>query len=169
MPTKTVTKKTAVKKTVKATVRKEPAAKAKKVVEAPVADTGEDLYIVLNGVKHQFSSQISAFYDVKEFFFKGTFTKGDSIKFVRGDNREVPVHTMPNCGFTLIGKAQRLISASKALVANGEAGDDQEYVYINDHSTLTFVGDTSEHTLFLRVYDNISGIENDRWAVLYID
>lgn len=153
----------------KSTVKKTVAKTVKPVEAAPAVDTGEDLYVVINGVKHQFSSQISAIYDVKEYFFKGKFTKGASIKFVHGDGREVPVHNMPNCGYTFVGKAQRLLAAGKALVANGEAGDDQEYVYINDHSTLSYVGESEEHTIFLRVYDNLSGTDNDRWAVVYMD
>lgn len=170
---KTTAKTTTAKKA--AAAPKAKAATSSKAIEvkeaevAKVVDTGEDLYVVLNGQKHQFSSQISSFYDVKEYFYKGSFTKGDSVKFVRGNGEQVPVHHTPNCGYTLVGKAQRLLAPSKALVASGESGDDQEYVYINDHSTLSYVGESGEHTIFLRVYDNINGINNDRWAVIYID
>lgn len=132
-------------------------------------DTGEDLYVLVGGVKHQFHSQISKIYDVKEFWYKGEFKKGDSIKFAHGDGRDVPVHDTPNCGYTLVGKAQRLLTSKKALLANGEAGDDQEYVYINDHSELTFAANTAEYTLFVRVYDNLNGVDNDRWVVIYME
>lgn len=143
---------------------------AMKEMPRPVeADTGEDLYVIVGGVRHQFSSQISKIYDVKEFFYKGTFKKGESIRFCHADGNEVPVHDTPNCGYTLVGKAQRLLASKKALLANGEAGDDQEYVYINDHSELNFVGPTGEHTLFVRVYDNLNGINNDRWVVIYME
>jgi hypothetical protein len=136
---------------------------------AKIVANGDDLYVVLNGKKNKFSTQTSPIYGVKEYFFKGTFAKGDAIKFVRADDTEVPVHHTPNCGYTLVGKAQRLFAANKALIANGEAGDDQQYVYINDRSTLAYVGDSGDHTLFVRVYDNLSGINNDRWVVVYID
>ncbi len=132
-------------------------------------DTGEDLFVILGGVRHQFSSQISKIYDVKEYFYKGRFNKGDSIRFVHRNGSEVPVHDTPNCGYTLVGKAQRLLASKKALLANGEPGDDQEYVYINDHSELSFVADSAEYTLFVRVYDNLNDINNDRWVVIYME
>lgn len=142
--------------------------KAAKEVTKQV-DTGEDLYVILGGVKHQFKSQLSKIYDVKEFWYRGEFKTGDSIKFAHGNGNEVPVHDTPNCGYTLVGKAQRLFSSKKALIANGESGDDQEYVYINDHSELTYTAPTGEYTLFVRIYDNLNGIENDRWVVIYME
>lgn len=153
-----------------ATTKKAPAAKPKKaVVTEAVADTGEDLFLVIGREKHQFSSQISSFYDVKEYFWRGVLTNGLDIKFVHQDGREVPAHQDRNCGYTLIGKAKSMIKANKALTTPGEPSDDQEYVYINEHSTLTYVGETGEHTVYVRVYDNISGTDNDRWAVIYLD
>ena len=144
--------------------------RSKKTVTRVVEkDTGEDLYLVIAGKKHQFSSQQSAIYDVKEYFYRGELIADSQIKLVRGDGREVPVHHAANCGYTLIGKAQQYFKASKALCANGEASDDQEYVYINEHSTLTYVGETGVHTLYVRIYDNLTGTENDRWVVLYLD
>ena len=91
------------------------------------------------------------------------------IKFVHADGKEVPTHQDRNCGYTLIGKAKSYIKANKALTTPGEPSDDQEYVYINEHSTLTYVGETGDHTLYVRVYDNLSGTNNDRWAVVYLD
>lgn len=163
------TKKPAAKKPTakKAATKKEVAVKEKETVKE--VKTGEDLFIVINGKKHEFKSQISPIYDVKEYYYKGKFSKGDIIKFVRASGEQVPVHNTPNCGYTLVGKAQRYILASKALVANGETGDDQEYVYINDHSVLTYIGENETHTLFVRVYDNLTGTNNDRWVVIYID
>ena len=144
--------------------------RSKKTVTRVVEkDTGEDLYLVIAGKKHQFSSQQSAIYDVKEYFYRGELIADSQIKLVRGDGREVPVHHAANCGYTLIGKAQQYFKASKALCANGEASDDQEYVYINEHSTLTYVGETGVHTLYVSIYDNLTGTENDRWVVLYLD
>lgn len=163
------------KKTVRAdkkTVAKKEVKAVKKEVEAaPVVeeDTGENLYLLMAGQKHQFKSQISTIYDVKEFYYRGVLLEGAAIKLVRGDGSEVPVHHAANCGYTLIGKAQQYFKASKALCANGEACDDQEYVYINEHSTLTYIGETGEHTLYVRIYDNLTGENNDRWVVLYLD
>ncbi len=159
---KATAKKTSVKKAVAPKV-------AKKVVEAVEPDTGEDLYIVIGRERHQFSSQTNPFYAVKEYFWAGKFTNGLDIKFVHADGKEVPTHQDRNCGYTLIGKAKSFIKANKALTTPGEASDDQEYVYINEHSTLTYVGETGEHTLYVRVYDNLSGVDNDRWVVVYLD
>jgi hypothetical protein len=152
-----------------------PAEQPKAVVQtkavevAKPVDTGEDLYIAFNGQKFQFSSQTSPIYAVKEFYWKGTLVKGSEIKLIRGNGDEVPVHHSANCGYTFVGKAQQFFASSKALCANGEAADDQEYVYINEHSTISYVGETGVHTVYLRVYDNLSGTNNDRWVVLYID
>lgn len=133
------------------------------------AESEEDLYIVIGRERHPFASQISPFYDVKEYFWTGELVNGADIKFVHGDGTEVPTHQNRNCGYTLVGKAKSLIKANKALTTPGEPSDDQEYVYINEHSTLTYVGDTASHTVYVRVYDNNSGTVNDRWVVIYID
>jgi|WetSurMetagenome_2_1015567.scaffolds.fasta_scaffold152443_2 hypothetical protein len=132
-------------------------------------DTGEDLFLIVGKEKHQFSSQISAIYAVKEFLWKGNFEKGADIKIVRGSGSEVPVHHSANCGYTLVGKAQQFFTAGKALCANGEASDDQEYVYVNEHSVITYSGETGVHTVYVRIYDNLSGIINDRWVVISLD
>jgi len=142
---------------------------AKPVEAKKEAVKGEDLFLVLGGEKHQFSSQISPIYACKEYFLKAEFKKDAAIRFEHANGEEVPVHHSANCGYTLVGKAQKLFHADKALVANGEASDDQEYVYINEHSTLHYVGEDGVHTLFVRVYDNIYGENDDRWAVVYID
>ncbi|MFA6829471.1 MAG: hypothetical protein WCR67_02045 [Bacilli bacterium] len=141
----------------------------KETESVPVIETGEELYLAINGKKKLFSVHTSPIYGVNEYYFEGNFGHGDSIRFVRENGHEVPVHHTPNCGYTLVGKAQRLFSASKALIANGEAGDDQEYVYINDHSSLSYIGEDGTHTLFIRIYDNLNNINNDRWVVISID
>ncbi len=166
---KSVTKKTGAAAQPKATKTAPKKATASKVESVVEESTGEDFYIVLGKEKHQFSSQISAIYAVKEYFWTGELVNGSQIKFVRGDGHEVPVHHSANCGYTLVGKAQQYFSASKALCANGEDCDDQEYVYINEHSELTYTGVTGTHTVYVRVYDNTYGNENDRWVVLSID
>lgn len=153
----------------KSAPKKASAPKVKKVVKVVEADTGEDLYIVIGREKHQFSSKVNPFYAVKEYYWMGSFTNGLDIKFVHADGKEVPTHQDRNCGYTLIGKAKSYIKANKALTTPGEPSDDQEYVYINEHSTLTYVGETGDHTLYVRVYDNLSGTNNDRWAVVYLD
>ena len=157
-----VTKKTAVKKASTSTTKKPTTKKAK-------TENLEDMFICIDNTKHQVSSQFSNIFACKEYFWKGKFSKGQKIKFVHKDGSEVPVHHSSNCGYTLVGKAQRMFSVSKSLCANGEPSDDQQYIYINEHSVLSYVGQAGTHTIFFRVYDNINNNNNDRWVVLYID
>ena len=145
------------------------AAKAKTNADKKETVSSEDLFIVLDGEKHQLSSQISSIYACKEYFWKGKFTKGQNVKFVRGNGNEVPVHHASNCGYTLIGKAQNFFTSKKSLCANGESCDDQTYIYINENSSLVYSGKDGNHTIFLRIYDNINNNNNDRWVVIYID
>ncbi len=168
--TKSVTKKTgaaAQAATKKAAPKKATASRAAK--KPAEKSTGEDFFICIGKEKHEFSAQISALYAVKEYFWKGELVNGAQIKFERGDGHEVPVHHAANCGYTLVGKAKQYFSASKALCANGEDTDDQEYVYINEHSELFYTGVTGSHTVYVRVYDNTYGNDNDRWVVISID
>ena len=155
----------------KKAVSKKPATKSAPKKEAPskVKENLEDMYVVLDNKKHQVQSQFSNIFACKEYFWKGKFIKGQKVKFIHGDGREVPVHHATNCGYTLVGKAQKLFSVSKSLCASGEASDDQQYVYINEHSVLSYVGKDDTHTIFFRVYDNINNNNNDRWVVIYID
>jgi hypothetical protein len=42
------------------------------------------------------------------------------------------------------------------------------FCYINHRSTLKFVGDpTKEYVLYVRIYENAYGIENNRWVVIW--
>ena len=139
------------------------------VSETIDVEGGADLYIALGNKRYQFKSQRSPFYEGTEYVVKVLLHKGDQITFVHKDGRKVPVHGSSDCGYTLVGKAKKLIEATKALCCNGEKSDDQEYVYINQNSVLHYTGEEEEHTLFLRVYDNIDGKYNDRWVVISID
>lgn len=127
-----------------------------------------DLFIFIGDNKEKMSSQISSIYGVEEYFVTASFKKGNSICFKRCSESFVPVKEKNNCGYTLVGKAKQYFKAEKALVAYGEPSDDQEYVYINSESSLKYVGANEKHTLYVRVYDNASGVNNDRWAVISI-
>lgn len=138
---------------------------------SPTVDVedGADIYLVTENVRYQLRKQISPFFGGEEFVFRGKIDKGSEICFVHKDGRKIPVHGASDCGYTLVGKARRYFEARKALTTGGESSDDQEYVYINQYSNLVYVGDDEEHSLFLRVYDNLNGIQNDRWVVIYMD
>lgn len=137
-----------------------------KIVEV---ENGVDIYFAQGNVRYQLSKQTSPFYGGDEYVFRGTLVKGEEVCFVHKDGTKIPVHENSNCGYTLVGKAKKYFEAKKALCANGETSDDQEYVYINKHSELYYVGETEEHSLFIRVYDNLNGIDNDRWVVIFMD
>ncbi len=133
------------------------------------AEHGCDIYLAQENVRYQLEEQTSPFFGGIEYVFHGTLIKGSRICFVHKDGRKIPVHEASDCGYTLVGKAKRYFEAKRALCADGESSDDQEYVYINQNSALYYVGETEEHSLFLRVYDNLNGNENDRWVVIYMD
>jgi hypothetical protein len=139
------------------------------VTRSTEPDTGEDVYLVQSNSKHQFASHISPVYGTKEYYWTGVLQKDTQIKFVHNNGKQIPIHEYSNCGYTLIGKAQNYFTSKKALSAKGESCDDQEYIYINQHSQLIYTGESEEHTLFLRIYDNLDGIENDRWVVISIE
>lgn len=145
---------------------------AKPLVEVTTAkeeDTGEDVYLVQENEKHQFSSHISPLYGTKEYYYTGVLYPNTEIKFVHKEGQQIPMAEKSNCGYTLVGNARKFFNARRALVTNGEASDDQEYVYITPHSQLFYTGDEKVHTIFLRIYDNINGIDNDRWVVIYVE
>ena len=134
------------------------------VTRAP-EDTGEDVYLVQENDKHQFSAHISPLYGTKEYYYTGVLFPNTEIKFVHNDGRQIP----SNCGYTLVGNARKAFEARKALTTAGESSDDQEYIYTTQYSQLFYVGDEKVHTIFLRIYDNINGNDNDRWVVIYIE
>ncbi len=128
-----------------------------------------NIYLLIGKDRYLFKEQVSPIFGVKEYFVKAKLLHNEDIKLVREDKKELPVHNSANCGYTLVGKAITYFHPNKSLCASGDSTDANLYVYINEHSTLTYVGQDEEHTLFVRIYDNINGINNDRWVVLYID
>lgn len=139
------------------------------VTKSKEVETGEDVYLVQENEKHQFSSHVSPLYGTKEYYYTGVLYPDREIKFVHSDGRQIPVAGVCNCGYTLVGNARRAFMAKKALITNGEASDDQEYVYTTPHSQLFYVGDEKVHTIYLRIYDDTDGGNTDRWVVIYIE
>lgn len=131
----------------------------------------EDLFIVEGNntpdAAHQFCSQISGIYAVKEYFWKGVIHKG-VIKFIRKNGKVVPTPADSNHGYTLVGKAKDMISPENALEVLSESGD-QAYVYIQPESFIRYIGDEKPHTIYVRIYDNNAGDNNDRWLTLSIE
>ena len=143
-----------------------PLSEVSKTVEV---EDGVDVYLVLGNLRYQLSRHQSPFFEGEEYRFHGVLEKDQEILFVHKDGRKIPINDKSNCGYTLVGKARKYFRADKGLTCNGEASDDQEYIYITQHSSLHYIGETGEHSIFIRVYDNLSGLENDRWVVIYFD
>lgn len=147
----------------------------KRIQTVDTADQGwkgtEDLYLISNergfDSAHQFKSQISGIYGVKEYIWTGVIPQG-RIDFKHLDGRPIPVPADSNHGYTLVGKAKDLFEAENALVVLSESGD-QAYVYIQPESHIKYVGDDKVHTLYVRIYDNDNGENNDRWLTLSIN
>ncbi len=139
------------------------------VTQSKEEDTGEDVYLVQENEKHQFSAHVSPLYGTKEYYYTGVLYPNTEIRFVHKDGKPIPMSENSNCGYTLVGNARKAFMARRALVTNGETSDDQEYIYTTPHSQLIYTGDEKVHTIFLRIYDNINGLENDRWVVIYIE
>lgn len=144
-----------------------PLVEVSEIVEA--RENGEDLYLVMGNRRYQFTSSISPIYQVKEYVVEVNLIKDSMIRFAHKDGRHVPVNREPNCGYTLVGKAQEAFEAYRALTAKGESVDDQTYVYINERSILRYIGESGVHKLFLRIYDSPESGKEDRWVVLYMD
>lgn len=133
-----------------------------------VSPSNHDLFLVMGSDEKKMDSQISPIYEVEEYYSECFFQKDCYISFKRNNSSPVPVKDQSNCGYTFIGKAKQYFKAYKALVAYGELSDDQEYVYINSNSQIQYVGESGNHKLYVRVYDNASGVKNDRWVVISI-
>lgn len=141
-----------------------PRRESSKIV--PSDKTGGDIYLVQGNKMYQLYSQKSPLYGVDEWVFHGNLTKGEEIRFAHKDGRRIPVPGNSNCGYTLIGIAKNNFEAKHALVALGEKRDDQVYVYINKDSSLYYKGESGRKEIFIRIYDNLSGLDNDRWVVI---
>lgn len=158
-------------KKAKEAVKKAEAQEKETVAPAVAWEGTEDLYIISQGhgyeSSQQFKSQISGIYGVKEYYWTGRLEQGP-VTFCHKNHHPVPVPTDANHGFTLVGKAKDYFQAKNALVVLSESGD-QAYVYIQPDSQLYYVGDDKIHTLYVRIYDNDSGSNNDRWLTLSIN
>ena len=70
---------------------------------------------------------------------------------------------------TLEGNAQRIFQAENALVRHSDS-EDRDFVYINDKSSLRFVGDSDKnYEIHIRIYDNCYGNNDNRWVVIYAE
>ena len=136
-----------------------------------------DFYIQVGTCKlnaaHQFKKTHSIIYDCDEYVWMGNLTKGKKISFHHGDGRSLPdaacYNQISGPGVTFTGiEACSDLRYEHALVCPVD-GQDLIYNFIDSESFLTYVGKTGVHSLFIRIYDNNSGVENDRWLVIAME
>jgi hypothetical protein len=107
-------------------------------------------------------------FGVKEYVYKGKIHKG-RCGFVSGKKLAVKIPEKDdwNHGYTLEGLSQDIFKVDNALVIKNGM-EKRTFCYINHRSTLKFVGDpTKEYALYVRIYENAYGIENNRWVVIW--
>lgn len=120
------------------------------------------------GKLHLMEDGVSVYGD-KQYAYVGKIHKGE-IKFVTGKDTNIvfPLKGDWDYGYTLEGEANNLFKAKNALVSyNGE--EDRTFIYINDDSSLEFVGGLDkEYEVYIRIFDrDENGDTNFRWVVIY--
>lgn len=123
--------------------------------------------------KYQFRRIHSSIYDCEEYVWQGEVPSNSVISFVHADNRTIPNATIYNQisgpGITLSGpEACYDFKVEHALTCKVE-GADMIYHFVDENSKLYYIGKSKKLTLFLRIYDNANGLNNDRWIVLFIE
>jgi hypothetical protein len=136
-----------------------------------------DIYIKIGQSKlsknNQFKRMHSEVYDCEEYVWQGVLKEGKEVCFRRGDGSVVPnpyvYNQISGPGITLSG--QEAISdfeVKNAIVCPVE-GCDLVYNFIDEESKLIYIGKSQEHTLYIRIYDNNTGVNNDRWIVISVE
>lgn len=107
-------------------------------------------------------------YDMNEFVYSGRIETGD-VQFEIVKVIPVPENKVPNHGYTLEGIADKIFKVENALRCwHDEQG--RSFVYVKEDSKLTFVGDPSvQYNIYVRLFENEFGTENNRWIVIYAD
>ena len=122
---------------------------------------------------HQFVKSHSIVYDCDEYIWRGKLVKDSPIVFLHGDGRLLPdsgcYNQISGPGVTFSGaEACADLKFSHALVCSVD-GHDLIYNFVEGESRLTYVGKSAIHTLYIRIYDNNTGIDNDRWLVISME
>lgn len=123
--------------------------------------------------QHQFRKVYSNIYDCYEYVWRGVLTHDSKIKFTHMDERVIPdpeVYNQisgPGCTFSG-AEACASLRYENALVCPVEDFD-LVYNFVDHSSELKYVGKTGRHIMYVRVYDNNTGENNDRWIVISIE
>ncbi len=123
--------------------------------------------------KNQFVLTRSPIYNCDEYVWVGELNKGDEIKFCHADMRYLPnvsiYNNISGPGITLSGTEACVDFSFKDALTCPVTDCDLIYNFVNGSSKLFYVGENKVHTLFLRVYDNNLGSDNDRWLVISVE
>lgn len=134
----------------------------------PVEKNGADVYLAMGRKRYQLEKQTND-YQKEEYIFKGKLIKDQEFCFVHKNGKPIPVNNQENCGYTLKGNARNLFSAKNALIAYSPDKEDETYIYINENSAMFYTGESKNVTIYMRIYDNREGLNNDRWVVLFVE
>lgn len=136
-----------------------------------------DLFIRIGKSKinrqHQFRKTYSTIYDCYEYVWRGQLTHNQTIRFTHMDERVVPdpeVYNQisgPGCTFSG-AEACATLKFDNALICPVE-NFDLVYNFIDHTSKLTYIGRNKRHTIYVRIYDNNTGENNDRWIVISLE
>lgn len=160
------------------------AEKKKKTVDADTLEIHKegkpvDLYVKIGPTsrlnkKHQFYKMHSEVYDCEEYVWRGRLIKGKKISFMHGDKTLVPnpesYNQISGPGITLNGGEAVADLAVHEAISCPVEGEDISYNFFSEGSYLIYNGNSRKlHTLFLRIYDNNNGNDNDRWLVISME
>lgn len=123
--------------------------------------------------KYQFRRLFSELYHCEEYVWRGELEHDSKIEFTHADGRKLPNATIYNQisgpGITFSGgEACQDFKFKSALVCPVE-GSDLIYNFVDETSELYYVGSSKLRTIYVRIYDNNTGLNNDRWLVISIE
>jgi len=136
-----------------------------------------DLFIKLKkrplSEKYQFRRLFSELYKCEEYVWQGILKKDDEIEFVHADLRKLPnpyiYNQISGPGITLSGGEACMSLECRYALNCPVSGSDLIYNFFDETSKLYYIGETKKVTIYIRIYDNISGLTNDRWLVISME
>ncbi len=121
------------------------------------------------GKIHLMEEEISPVFNCREYIYRGKLHFGE-VQFLGGDRltERYPSVADRDHGYTFEGEANNVFQVVDALAAyNDEEG--RTFNYIKPGSRLIFKGlANKEYEVHIRIYDNINGINNNRWVVIFV-
>lgn len=145
--------------------------KSYRLKETDIVDKLVDgFYFVENGENHLLRKNHSI-YNMDEYVYSGKINKGIVSFSISKDGQlvNIPALKQPNYGYTFEGLADEVFKVGNALECYNEQ-ENRSFIYINEDSFLTFIGDPlKQYNVYIRLFDNEFGFDNDRWLVVYVE